>query len=122
MNVLIVEDNALVRRMIREMLSGLKADIHECANGAEAMISYARHRPDWVLMDIEMPVCDGIAATKHIKESFAEAKVIICTSHDSPRLRLSAREAGAYAYVLKDDLIHLREMLADSENADGKRL
>ena len=113
MNLLIADDNARVRQVIKEVLKDLTTEIHECADGAEAVSDYALHRPDWVLMDIGMPVCDGIAATRLIKSNFPEAKIVIVTAHNHRDLRKAAIEAGACAYVLKDDLADVRTILTD---------
>src|SRR5579884_3610435 len=104
MTLLIVDDHAQTREIMKTMLADVFDEIYECSNGAEALASYARHHQDWALMDIEMPVCDGIAATRHIKANFPDARIIVLTAHDSAGLRKAASEAGAHAYVLKDDL------------------
>jgi DNA-binding NarL/FixJ family response regulator len=111
MNVLIVDDNPRVREVIRVTIEDLASAIYECDNGESALNSYAHHKPDWILMDLEMAGGDGMHATRILKNLFAEAKVIIVTSHDSPALRRAAAEAGAYAYILKEDLYQLRGIL-----------
>jgi len=116
MNLLIVDDNSTVREMMKSLFSDLADQVYESANGEEAIVSYASHHQDWVLMDIEMPVCDGLAATRRIKESYPEARIIMVTSHDSKVLRQAAMDAGACAYVLKDDLADLHRMLKDHKN------
>ena len=65
MTVLIVDDNADVRRVIRRVIADLASEIHECANGAEGLFLFGSHRPDWVLMDIQMPGGDGLDVTRH---------------------------------------------------------
>lgn len=110
MKILVVEDNAQMRRMIASVISDL-AEIIECGDGAKAIFAYSEHRPDWVLMDIEMPDVNGIAATRQIIDSFPDARVVIVTHHDYPELRAAARSAGACAYTLKDNLLDIREIL-----------
>jgi DNA-binding NarL/FixJ family response regulator len=73
--------------------------------------AYAVCRPDWVFMDVRMPGLDGIAATCRIKADFPAARVVIVTSYDDAKLRRAAREAGAFAYVLKEGLFELRRIL-----------
>ncbi len=63
MKLLIVDDNASVRRVIRGIVASLADDIHECADGEDALAAYIAHSPDFVLMDIAMEKLDGIAAT-----------------------------------------------------------
>ena len=111
MNLLIVDDNAAVRRMIRRVVSDLVEDIHECADGVAAIAAYKELRPDVVLMDIEMKGLNGITATRQILSAFPDARVIIVTGYRDEHLRAAAREAGACGYVLKENLLELRAAL-----------
>ncbi len=81
MSFLIVEDNENMRRVIRSVLSEFPGDVHECADGSEALAAYAAHLPDWVLMDLKMKYVDGFAATGQITSVFPNAKVIIVTDY-----------------------------------------
>jgi len=112
MKLLIVDDNNDTRKLIRSIIKPYGHDILESQNGIEAIRSYATHRPDCVLMDIEMEGMDGLAATRNIIQSNPDAKVIIVTMHDNPRLRLAASEAGASGYVVKEKLTELPGMLS----------
>lgn len=113
-SLLIVEDNDHMRRMIRSVVAGLAGPIHECADGAEAAAVYAAHRPDWVLMDVEMSRVDGITATRRITTAFPAARILIVTQYDDARIRRAALEAGARGCVLKQNLLELRTLLAGS--------
>jgi len=64
MKLLIVDDHALMRRLIRRLVNDLVTDVEECGDGSEALAAYNQHRPDWVVMDIEMSPIDGITATR----------------------------------------------------------
>ncbi|MDQ3649662.1 MAG: response regulator transcription factor [Acidobacteriota bacterium] len=108
---MIVEDNEPMRRMIRLIVADLAERIDECDDGAEACACYADHRPDWVLMDIQMGDVDGIEATRRIISDHPGAKVVIVTDYDDADLRTAAAEAGACGYVLKEDLLKLRQLL-----------
>lgn len=110
MKFLVVEDDPRVRRMIRSIVADATDTVYECSNGAEAKASYAAFLPDWVLMDLMMPQVDGIAATRQIKIDYPAAKIIIVTSHESRVMREAAEQAGACAYVLKENLLDLREL------------
>ena len=112
MSLLIIDDNQQMRRLISSLVSDLASVIVECSDGAEALEAYTLHRPDWVLMDIRMKQTDGIAATREIKAAHPEARVCIVTDYDDPMLRAAARSAGACDYVLKDNLIEVRRVLA----------
>jgi CheY-like chemotaxis protein len=103
-NLLIVEDNPKMRQMIRSLFPESNYQIYECEDGSEALESYKLYKPEWVLMDIVMKKMDGITATKHIIDSFPDAKVIIVTDYDDESLRQKAKLAGAYDYVIKEDL------------------
>lgn len=120
--VLLVENNAAMRTLIRSLVEPSSRAVHECENGERAVELYARLRPDWVLMDIEMGGMDGIAmggmdgiaATRAIRRSDPHARVIIITEHGEERYRRAAREAGASGFLLKDNLLELPRMLAPS--------
>ncbi|MBI1765268.1 MAG: response regulator transcription factor [Acidobacteria bacterium] len=111
MTLLIVEDNEAMRRLLRHLLQDLAEAIYECDNGAAASSAYARHQPDWVLMDLKLPGLDGLAATRQLTTQWPGTRVVIVTEFDEPQFRQRAQEAGAVAYVLKDELQALRPLL-----------
>jgi CheY-like chemotaxis protein len=111
LSLMIVEDNEPMRRMIRSIVADLADRIDECGDGVEACALYAGSRPDWVLMDIAMPVMDGITATRRITAAFPDARVLIVTDYDDAELRARAQEAGACGYLIKENLLDLRLML-----------
>ena len=110
-SVLLVEDHASMRATLRMWLADLAAPITECDNGLEVGTCYARHRPDWVLMDIDLPGQDGITATRALLTANPTARVLIVTGYDDAELRRAAAAAGACGYVLKEDLFDLRRLL-----------
>ncbi len=110
--ILIVEDNPQVRRMIRSLVEDLDDEFCEREDGAEAFAAFAEHRPDWVLMDVQMRRMDGFTATRQIIAAFPDARIAIVTSYDDAGLRRAAHEAGACEYIPKDNLIDLRRLLA----------
>lgn len=111
MRLLIVDDHAPMRRLLGRVVKDLFSAVEECDDGADALAAYERHRPDWVFMDIEMERTDGLTATRDIMRAFPEAKVLIVSKHDDEQLRSAARAAGARGYVLKENLIAVRELL-----------
>jgi len=111
MKLLIVEDNADMRRLITSLVRDLAETINECNDGALALAAYIEHQPDWVLMDIKMPVLDGIAATRQIVTAFPAAQIAIVTDYGDDKLRVAASAAGASAYVVKENLFALRGIL-----------
>lgn len=120
MTLLIVEDNEAMRRLLRDLVQDLAEAIYECDNGAEASSAYARHQPDWVLMDLKLPGLDGLAATRQIMTQAPGTHVVIVTEFDEPQLRQRAWEAGACAYVLKDELAELRQLCSAFDNQEEK--
>jgi len=115
LKILIVDDNASVRRLIRSVLPALASEIYECANGADAIITYQARRPDVVLMDIRMDEMDGIQATERIKAADQGARILIVTDYDDEELRRAAMRAGAWGYVLKKNLLALVQLLEAME-------
>ncbi len=115
MLLLIVEDNPAMRCLIRRVTRYLAESIVECADGSEAIAAYERHRfseSDWVLMDVEMAVMDGLTATRRLCAAHPEARIIIVTHHDDADVRAAATLAGARAFIPKENLLELRALLA----------
>jgi DNA-binding NarL/FixJ family response regulator len=103
--VLVADDQALVRAGFR-MLFSAEDDIEvvaEAGNGREAIEKAERFDPDVVLMDIRMPELDGLAATRQILASDAEARVLILTTFDLDEYVYEALRVGASGFVLKDE-------------------
>lgn len=105
--ILIVDDDPRMRCLIKEILTDMNCEILEGSTGEEAVRIAREQRPDCVIMDIEMPVMDGIAATRSIHADDATRRVLIVSKHDSPQFRQAALRAGAAGYVLKDNLADL---------------
>ena len=119
MKLLIVEDNAGVRRLIRSLVASVADEICECADGAEVQALYNLERPDFVLMDIQMESMDGITATRQIKATDPTARVIIVTDYNQPDLWEAAGQAGACGYVLKENLLELVPLLEEFSEREG---
>jgi DNA-binding NarL/FixJ family response regulator len=102
--VLIVDDHHVVRRGLMFFLKTQKdiQIIGEAANGEEAVKLVSELRPDVVIMDLVMPVMDGIEATKKIKETSPNTKILILTSFADQDHVIPAIRAGASGYQLKD--------------------
>jgi DNA-binding NarL/FixJ family response regulator len=104
--LVLVDDQELVRTGLR-ILAERDGDITvvgEAADGSSGMGVVRRHRPDVVLMDIRMPVMDGIAATKGIVDdpALADVRVVVLTTFDEDENVMDAIRAGAAGYLLKD--------------------
>ncbi|HVM74947.1 MAG TPA: response regulator [Candidatus Saccharimonadales bacterium] len=114
MTILIVEDHKAVRRLIRREVEELAAEVFECENGDAAFAAYATHRPDVVLMDIQMPGVDGLTATRRIKQMYPDARIIFVTDYEQSEFRAAAEEVGACGYVTKSDLSALKDLIAQA--------
>ncbi len=99
--VLIADDSARARDGLRALLVTWREVevVGEATNGQEAVRLVAEHRPDVVLMDLQMPVMDGLQATRLIKNAWPEVNVVVLTSY--PDQQIAARAAGADAFVIK---------------------
>ncbi|MEI9978495.1 MAG: response regulator transcription factor [Edaphobacter sp.] len=110
--ILIVDDNAAIRRFMRRAISGPNREIHECADGVEALELYPKILPDLTLMDIRMPGMDGLTATKAILGKSPGAKIVIVTDYDIEEIKVAALAAGARGYVLKDNLADVEAVVS----------
>ena len=103
-HVLLVDDQALFREGLETLLSVHK-DIRvvgQASNGQEAVEVATKVQPDVVLMDIRMPVLDGVRATSLLKEAIPQCKVIVLTTFDDDEYIFDALRTGAVGYLLKD--------------------
>jgi len=113
--VLVVDDHTIVRDGICALLA-LVADMElvgEAANGVEALEKVRQLNPDVVLMDIAMPIMDGVEATRRIRKEFPKTKVLVLTQHDEEDYIFSIIEVGAQGFISKT--------AASSELASGIR-
>jgi DNA-binding NarL/FixJ family response regulator len=101
--VLLAEDHTIVRKGLRALLedaTGIEV-VDEAENGREAVDKSNQHRPDVVVMDISMPLLNGLEATRRIKEQDSNIKVIILTMHADEEYVLQGLRAGADGYLVK---------------------
>lgn len=126
MNVLIVDDEALARARTHRMLTQLGhfTTINEAGNGKEAVEAVQKFSPDLVLMDIQMPVMDGIEAARHISELETPPAIVFCTAHDE--FAIDAFNVQAVGYLLKpvrvDDLKNALQKLSKINKVQAKEL
>jgi DNA-binding NarL/FixJ family response regulator len=102
--VLLVDDHALLRTGVANIINQ-EPDLRvvaEAGNGVEALDAYERHQPDVTLLDLRMPVMEGVEVVRQIRERDPRARVIILTTYDTDDEISQALKAGAKAYVLKD--------------------
>ena len=101
--ILVVEDQEDNRQILRDLLGNAGYELLEAENGADALTTVARQRPDLILMDIQLPVMDGYEATRRLKADPATQSIpiIVVTSYALSGDETKAREAGCDAYVTK---------------------
>ena len=102
--VMVVDDQALVREGLMTLLDAAPgiAPVAAAADGEEAVRLAARHRPDVVLMDLRMPLLDGVEATRQIRAAQPETEIVVLTTHADESSILDALRAGARGYLTKD--------------------
>lgn len=100
--ILVTDDAAFMRMMLKSILLGGGHEvIAEAENGEQAIECYKQHAPDVVTMDITMPLMDGIAAVRSIKESYPQAKILMCSAMGQQSMVMEAVKAGAKGFIVK---------------------
>ncbi|WP_429795396.1 ANTAR domain-containing response regulator [Brevibacillus choshinensis] len=107
--IMVVDDEPIIRMDLREMLENEGyLVVAEAKNGEEAVEQAHRHKPDLIIMDVKMPVLNGIKASGIIR-SFSDSSILLLTAYSQKELVQDARKAGVTAYLVKpvseDDLI-----------------
>ncbi len=102
-DILVVDDHPIVREGMVAILES-QVDFNvvaEAGNGAEALDLYKRHAPNVVMMDLQMPITDGVAGIQGIRAHDTDAKIVVLTAYDTDERILQAVQAGARGYLLK---------------------
>ncbi len=133
--IVVADDDELVRRSLVELLEDIGFDVvEEASDGVQAVDRVTRTEPDVVLMDMRMPVMDGIQATREIRTLLPWVQVVMLSAYDDPGFMRSAEEAGALCYVVKGTGVSLlrdvltsavdtaRGLAARASNGDGTKL
>ncbi len=103
-SVLIADDHSMLRQGLKQILE-LESDIAviaQASNGSEAIQLAKEHRPDVILMDINMPGTNGLQAIKQIKDDKLSSRIIVLTIHEDREYLFKTLQMGAEGYVLKD--------------------
>ena len=108
---LIVDDNPSMRQTIGRIIRKEGDEIIECDDGKDAAALYRQHQPDWVMMDINMKEVGGIEATEQILKADSHARVVIVTDYGDRFFRKAAQDAGAAAFVSKENIFELKNII-----------
>ncbi|GEM_PF-6523270 len=111
MKLMIVDDHTGVRNMIRHLVAAAGDEIRECNSADEAVRMAADFAPDLVTMDIRMPGLCPFEATRQIRRGNPSSRVLIVSSYDEPELRRTAADAGAAGFVVKENLVDVRQFI-----------
>jgi len=121
---LVVDDSQEMLKVICTFLKTLEFLSVEATaeNGEKALQLVESLRPDLVLMDLQMPVMDGLEATRRIRQRFPDVRVILVTLHENPDVRPACEAAGAHGYVpkrrlVKDLAAEIRRIFAAAVNS-----
>lgn len=99
--ILVVDDAAFMRMMLRDILEAAGYEIHEAGNGPQAIEEYARVTPDLVTMDITMPTMSGVEAVRGIRERDPGARIIMVSAMGQDSMIAEALAAGAADFIVK---------------------
>ena len=111
MKLLIIEENAGLRRLLLALLSEGGAAIRECTEGTEALSLCALEQPDWVVLDLNLARADGLSLTRQMRSRWPQTRMVLVADEDDARLRDRATQAGATHFVTKEKLLELPLLL-----------
>jgi DNA-binding NarL/FixJ family response regulator len=119
--ILLADDHELVRRGLREVLEAQPgwSVVDEAITGHEAVEKAERLKPDVVILDISMPVLNGLEAARQIRKMLPQAEILILTMHHSEHLARTVLEAGAHGYLSKSDAV--RDVVTAVESLRQRR-
>jgi DNA-binding NarL/FixJ family response regulator len=127
LSVVVVDDHPVFRAGLRYLLEDLGVTVvAEAADGAAGLAAALEHRPDVVLMDLQMPEVTGIEATRRLVQEWADAKILVLTMADEDDAIFAAVQAGALGYLLKgagqDEIRRALESVAAGEGVYGPQV
>ena len=122
--ILIADDNPLFRTALRHVLEASHPwEIIETRDGQEAVAKAVEIRPDLIVLDLAMPVKDGLAAAREISKVLPDTPILMCTLHASPAVELEARKSGVRQLVSKSESIEIvtaiRQLVANTPPQDS---
>ena len=111
LRLMIIDDNARFRTLVRSIVSSASDEVLELDDGFAVNEHYATFHPDWVLMDIKMKQVDGLQATRRLVKKFPNARVIILSNHTNKRIVAKSLQVGARAYLSKEDIFAVQKII-----------
>lgn len=100
--ILISDDSEVYRQTLRRLLESVDQwQVTETRDGAEAVSRALETHPDIVILDLAMPVKDGLTASREISKALPDTPILMCTMHNSPQVELEAQKAGARVTISK---------------------
>ncbi len=114
MTILLIEDNlktrAAIKRILEQNLTEV-TEIIESDDGKKAVSLYKKHKPEWVLMDINIKSQDGLTAASEILTLNKDAKIVIVTMYRETEYRDASESIGVHGFLLKENLLELPDLL-----------
>ncbi|MFA6541770.1 MAG: response regulator transcription factor [Bacteroidota bacterium] len=114
MKLLLVDDNDKIRQIMKDFYSPYFDEVVECSDGREAVDQFPVVHPDWTVMDVKMKSMDGIEAARQILSEQGKAKIILVSQFGDEGTIFAAKESGAIAFVKKDNLENVIEVIKQS--------
>jgi two-component system, NarL family, invasion response regulator UvrY len=102
MNILLVEDHAIVRAGLRRLLAPLPAEVSECATGPETLAQLSEQAPDLLILDLNLPGIGGLELLRRLLKDRPALRVLVLSMHAEPLYAARAMEAGAKGYISKN--------------------
>lgn len=119
MKYLIVDDHAVIRQTVMDVLCQPGDTFEEACTGEAAVALYDRHHHDWVIMDVRMPGIGGLAAAQEITSRYPDSQVVIMSQFEGSDCADKASECGARAFVSKERIADLHEILAQLDKGNS---
>jgi len=126
--VMIVDDHAIIRRLLREMFEPEDFDVSDAADGAEGIKKAQTEKPNLIILDLSMPVMNGLEAARKLKFLMPHVPLLLFSNYAGGILEKEAHAAGISAVISKSDSDALKQLLAHVKRllglnkADGQRV
>ena len=120
LKLMIIDDNARFRTLVRTIVATPTDEILELDDGIAVNENYAAFHPDWVLMDVKMKQVNGLQATRRLIQRFPDAQVVILSNHTSKRIVAKGLQVGARAYLSKEDIFAVQKIIHPTPPVAGE--